>query len=178
MPVTKKSYLLARYLWMTCSAICSFVFIILAIKFFLLTSGQINGKSMEPTYSDNDLFIINKLVYLFIKPKRHDIIQVINPETEKLIIKRVVGLPGEIVVIRRGKIFIQQSIDDVEQEIEEPYLSKNEYTTLNHQKQKGAARFLVGSNQYFVVGDNRDGSTDSRYYGPIHRSKIIGKVIN
>lgn|SRR3989339_1401699 len=162
----------SKYIFLAC--VC--FFIIFVSRFFIISPGTVNGKSMEPTYLDNNLFLVNKFIYLLHPPHRYDVAQIIDTKEDKLIIKRIIGLPGEIVIIKRGRIYIQKDNNSPEVLLDElNYLSPNTYTQVH--MQKGVAKFFVGSGQYFVVGDNRRNSVDSRFYGPILRSKIIGKVI-
>lgn len=154
-----------------------FVFIILLFRFFLFSPGRVNGPSMEPNFLDEDLFFVNKVVYFFKTPERFDVVQIVDPESKKLIIKRVIGLPGEIVQIRRGQVYIG-SMDSYPNDFyvldESEYLEDYVYTRVLGQKR--AANFLVGDNQYFLLGDNRPRSGDSRVYGAVSRSHILGKV--
>lgn len=147
---------------------------LLFLKFFVLNVGQINGPSMEPTFVDDDTFFINKVVYMLHAPERYDVVQVVDPAQEKLLLKRVIGLPGDIVVIKRGKVFLQKFGEAQEHELAEPYLKKSTYTTVLGQKD--AKRYAVGKGEYFILGDNRPRSGDSRVYGPVERSRILGKV--
>ena len=153
------------------------VIVLLVVKFFIINVGQVNGKSMEPNFVDDDRFLINKLSYFVRAPKRYDIVQVIDPSQNKLLIKRVIGLPGEVVAIKRGKVFIRKAGEQVtaEQELPERYLKPSTYTMVPGQKD--AKRYVVGPDQYFILGDNRPQSGDSRGYGPVARSRILGKVV-
>ncbi len=167
--------ILERYLWHTGLTGSTVVFIFLVVKFFVLDVGQVNGRSMETTFIDNETFITNKVLYLFHPPARYEVVQVVEPSQEKLLIKRVIALPGEEVIIRRGKVFVRQRNTPEERELAEPYLKKGTYTTLRGQKD--AVHFTVGPDEYFILGDNRPYSIDSRVYGAVPRSRIVGKVI-
>lgn len=130
---------------------------------------EVIGSSMEPTLSDADDLIANKIVYRFSDPVRFDII--IFPykyEEDTYYIKRVIGLPGETVYIdSEGKIFINEEL------LEESYGSE----TI---KEVGllVEPILLGEDEYFVLGDNRNNSKDSRFIdvGNVHRKQIIGKA--
>jgi len=150
-------------------AMTTLVILIVVIKFFVVNTGVVNGVSMEPTFIDDDRFLVSKFTYLLKKPQRYDIVQVIDPASGKLLIKRIIGLPGEVVMMKRGKVFIG---DD---ELPEPYLSQ--WVSTHVPEQKAPKQFTVGADEYFVLGDNRSHSTDSRFYGPVHRSRIVGAVV-
>lgn len=164
-----------RYIWLVASTFFGFIFIIFAIRFFIFSPARVGGPSMEPNFYNNDLFFVDKISYLIRPPKRYDVVQVIQPEKEMLLIKRVIGLPGETIIIKRGKVYLKKDNFSEEQELDESkYLNSNVLTkTLAQTKPE---TFQIGANQYFVLGDNRPNSGDSRNYGPFERSEIIGKV--
>lgn len=122
---------------------------------------------MEPNFVDRQWLLVNKLAYRFGKPRRGDVIVFDAPEgPEKEFIKRVIGLPGETVTIRGGGV----SIDG--RPIAEPWLPRRD--------RAGFGPFTVPSDHYFVLGDNRPNSNDSRTWGQhgaaLRRDKIIGKA--
>ena len=131
---------------------------------------------MENTYINNDKFVINKVKYLFKEPQRFNVVQVVAPGEKQLVIKRIIGMPGETITIKRGSVFITK--DGKEDKITEDYLNKNKmYTTVGHRQTK-PIDFKLKNNEYFVLGDNRTVSKDSRLYGPVHRNRIVGYVAN
>lgn len=145
------------------------------VQSFMIGPARVNGRSMEPTYADDELFFVNKLVYLFSKPQRYDVVQVVEESEQKLIIKRIVGLPGEKVSIKAGKILLEDAQGKPIFLTEKRYLSDAVLSYV-----KGATttvEWAVPQRSYFVLGDNRPRSTDSRSYGPVPRSKIIGRVV-
>jgi len=163
-----------RYLWLMTVAIGTFFFVILVLRLFVLSPGRVNGPSMEPNYKDEDLFFVNKLVFLVTLPQRFDVVQVVDPLAGKLYIKRIIGLPGETVVIKRGKVFLVNT--DTEENVKEDYLSKQVYTRVPFQQ--APKEFVIPQNNYFVMGDNRAHSTDSREWGAISRTNIVGRIIS
>ncbi|MFH0853978.1 MAG: signal peptidase I [bacterium] len=143
--------------------------IILPIRYFVIQPFYVKGASMEPNFHDKDYLIINELKYRFNEPERGDIIIFKNPRnTKEFFIKRIIGLPNEKIKIYDGKIFLynEEHIDGVL--IEELYIPE-EYT-------KGNEILELRQNEFFVLGDNRNHSLDSRTFGPITKDSIIGKV--
>ncbi len=125
-------------------------------------------ESMLPTLEVNDRLLVDKISYRFQDPNRGDMV-VFNPpvalETQHkdAFIKRIVGLPGETVEIKSGRVYINQK------PIVEPYIkAAPEYTM---------AAIVVPKDQYFVLGDNRNNSYDSHYWGYVPREKIIGRAV-
>ena len=117
---------------------------------------KVSGHSMEPHLHDHDQVLLDKLTYRFLDPKRYEIIVFPGPEGgDQFFVKRVIALPGETVKITKGKV----------------------YHTTDSCELKG--KFHLSSDEYFVLGDNRDNSNDSRYkeVGPVKRSKITGRII-
>lgn len=151
------------------------VVLLLLIRGFIIEPGRINGQSMETTFMDNDFFFINKYTLLLRAPKRGDIVQAIDPLSKRLVVKRVIGLPGEQLSIHDGGVYLRD-IDSTETKISEQWLDADEWTT----SAEGNAQIyiLIPEHAYFLIGDNRDHSTDSRVYGAVHRTAIYGLVIN
>jgi signal peptidase I len=120
--------------------------------------------SMEPNIPEGQRIFVNKAVYFFDEPQRGDIIVFRKPEvnSDKPLIKRIIGLPGEIVTIEPGTVYINGS------PLDEPYLT--EYPSYMF------AGYTVPENQYFVLGDNRNDSFDSHYGWTVQRDSIIGKA--
>ncbi len=165
----KRHYLHA--LWI----VVPFLVCILTVRFFVISPGRVNGPSMEPTLIDEQLFFVSKFSYYFRAPQRFDVVQVIDPQTQsQYVIKRVIGMPGETIVIAKGRVYRETENGLVEFD-ESDYLSDYAYTVVIGQTE--AKRFTLGDDEYFVLGDNRSRSTDSRHYGPVHREAIVGLVL-
>jgi signal peptidase I len=121
---------------------------------------------MEPNFEDGDYLIIDEITYRFREPKRGEVVVFKNPMNERQrFIKRIIGLPGETIEISDGKIFISNGEKKV---LNEPYLNSS-FTF-------GDIKITLGSDEFFVLGDNRQFSLDSRRFGPIKKKEIVGRV--
>lgn len=134
-----------------------------AFAFFSFSTFVVAGGSMEPSLKDGDKILVFKTAYLFSKPERGNLI--LANLDNKTMVKRIVGLPGETIEVKDGKIKINDKI------LYESYIK--EIQTYGDQ------RVILLDNQYYLLGDNREPnqSTDSRIYGPISKKNIRGKVI-
>lgn len=141
--------------------------VVILILVYIASLTQVVGPSMNKTLEDGDITVILKFQYKIFKPKRGDIVSFKYDET-KYLIKRVIGLPGEHIEIKDSKVYIDDKLYD-----EEYVLTDNNKKVVN--RDYG----VVPENQYFVLGDNRDNSLDSRYekVGFINKKDFIGKVV-
>lgn len=147
--------------------IVSYVLVIgiaLLIKFFVFSPIKVNGTSMEPNLKDGDIMIMNEIGYYLNGVNRFDIV-VVNTNDEK-IIKRIIGLPGEKVEYKDNKLYIN------DKEIVENFKhgETNDFSLLE------LGIETIPQNHYFVVGDNRGNSKDSRSIGVINKDRIVGKA--
>jgi signal peptidase I len=144
------------------------IVIVLLIRFFVAQPFIVDGESMHPTFENGDYLIVDELTYHFESPQRGDVIVFRYPGDPKIFyIKRIIGLPGETVHINSGLVSITKT-NGTTITLNEPYAVENDATyTLNT---------TLGSDQYFVMGDNRPESSDSRVWGPLPRANIIGRV--
>lgn len=162
-----------QYLGKTVSLGINFLLIVFIVRFVIVEPGQVNGQSMEPNYHDNDIFLVNKLVYLLHEPQRFDIIQLYDTTSNQFFIKRIIGLPGETVIFKRNQVFIH-TVAGEDIELAEPYLSADAITSV----QPGLPHSIyIPPHRYYVLGDNRLFSNDSRVFGPVQRRNIIGQVV-
>lgn len=137
------------------------------VRFFIAQPFIVNGDSMVPTFDSGEYLVVDELTYRFRNPSRGEIIIFRYPkDTSKFFIKRIVGLPGETIRISNTGIFISKG--GVETKLEEPYIAST--------KLENSSRMLA-ENEYFVMGDNRQVSSDSRRWGPVPENLIIGRAI-
>jgi len=137
---------------------------------FAVQAVHVEGLSMFATLDDNDYLIANKIDYRLHAPERGDII-ILRPPTSNStdFIKRVIALPGEKLLIRSGVVYINGH------RLDEPYLPEA-WTQDNNYPTNGSDGEVIPPNDYFVMGDNRNRSQDSRFFGPIGRDRIDGKA--
>lgn len=142
----------------------------LVLKNYIIINADVPTGSMENTIMPGDRLIGNRLAYLKEEPERGDIVIFRYPDDEEdLYVKRVIGLPGETVDIRDGKIYI----DDAAEPLPEDYL-KEEWTVAT-----GTYHFEIPEESYLMLGDNRNDSWDARYWTNtyVHQDKILGKAV-
>ena len=166
-----------RILLASLHSLLLFFFIFLFTRFFIISPAAVNGTSMDPNFVDNEVFFVNKMAYVFSEPKRFDVVQVIDPKTRHLVIKRIIGLPGEDLVMKRSKMYrVDSNTGDHVLIDESAYIKDDVITRL--WDIKGAVDYTLGDYEYFILGDNRPFSIDSRIYGPVTRDHIVGRVFN
>jgi signal peptidase I len=141
--------------------------IVLPVRYFLIQPFYVKGASMEPNFYDHEYLIIDEISYRFTEPRRGEVIVFRYPlEPRQFFIKRIIGLPGETVEIKNGKVYIENGQGE-KILLEEPYISV---------PTPGETKVKLDNDEYFVLGDNRLSSLDSRHFGPVPRSFIIGRV--
>ena len=150
----------------------SFV-IIAPIRYFLIQPFYVKGASMEPNFYDHEYLIIDEISYRFNDPKRGEIIVFRYPKNpQEFFIKRIIAFPGERVQVKDGGVIVYNDENPDGMTLEETYLEKNVKT---YSLSEDA--ITLGPSEYFVLGDNRNASKDSRSFGPVDRSFVIGKVL-
>lgn len=144
------------------------VFVI--IYLFLFQPHQVKGSSMLPNFHDGEYILTDKISYRLKEPKRGDVVIFRAPRNEEYdYIKRIVGLPGDTFKIENGKTFVNNN------PLNEIYLP-SDYITLPGKFYKEGDAFAIPQDQYFVLGDNRSHSSDSREWGLVPKENIVGKA--
>ncbi|PIR88541.1 MAG: signal peptidase I [Candidatus Harrisonbacteria bacterium CG10_big_fil_rev_8_21_14_0_10_44_23] len=141
------------------------------IRSFIMQPFLVSGASMEPNFEDGNYLLIDEATYYFREPARGEVIVFHYPaDKSSFFIKRVIGLPGERVVIESGSVKIapKNAPEDL-RIIDELYLDQNLLTS-------GHADIILQDNEYFVLGDNRSNSFDSRNWGTLSEDNIVGLV--
>ncbi|MBI2484848.1 signal peptidase I [Candidatus Uhrbacteria bacterium] len=143
--------------------------IIIPIRAFLIQPFIVRGASMEPNFYDNEYLVIDEISYRFREPERGEIIVFQYPrDPSQYFIKRVIGLPGETVEVDEGRVKIYNDAYPEGLPLKEPYLDGAETV--------GKKRVELGAQEYYLLGDNRDYSLDSRSFGPVGRDLMVGRV--
>lgn len=144
------------------------VLIVVPFRIYVAQPFIVNGASMSPTFETGQYLIVDQLTYHFSDPQRGDVVIFKFPQdTSKFFIKRIIGLPGERVTIEEGEVKILKPSVEEEIILDEPYIKipKNSYSETN-----------LSEDEYFVMGDNREHSLDSRIWGPLGKEYIVGRA--
>lgn len=158
------------FLWEIIKVVIISLAIIIPIRYFLVQPFFVNGASMEDSFHDGDYILIDEISYRFREPARGDIIVFRYPnDRTQFFVKRVIGLPNETVEIKDNKVIIYNEERPRGFDLKEDYLTRGQET-------KGTLKVPLDNNEYFVLGDNRLHSSDSRYWGPVNQSLITGRV--
>lgn len=144
--------------------------IVLPIRLFIAQPFVVSGGSMDPTFGNGQYLIVDQISYRFEEPKRGDVIIFKYPlDTKKFFIKRIIGLPLETVEMRDGQIFIRNGENKNGLALKEPYIDDA------RKSRSGELSITLKDDEYFVMGDNRNESSDSRIWGPLKRRLIVGR---
>ena len=142
--------------------------IVIPVRLLIAEPFVVSGSSMVPTFQNSNYLIVDKLSYKFSNPQRDDVIVFRYPkDTTKFFIKRIIGLPNETVDINGNAVTIKNAEHPDGFTLNEPYV-KNISDNITH--------FELKNDEYFVMGDNRSGSSDSRYWGAVNRNLITGRA--
>lgn len=157
------------FIWEIVKIVIIAAVIVVPIRYFLFQPFFVKGQSMDPNFEHGDYLIIDEISYRFKEPARGEVIVFNSPqEPFQRFIKRIIGLPGEIVEIKEGKVVVYNKEG-------QKVLDESEY--LSDISTEGNLTIVLGRNEYFVLGDNRAFSYDSRRFGPLPKENIIGRVI-
>lgn len=144
--------------------------IVVPFRLFIAQPFIVEGASMDHTFTDGEYLIVDQLSYQFREPERGEVIIFKYPrDLSKYFIKRVIGLPNETVEVKNGQVFITGASSTEAVELIEPYIDSDE--------SPDEVKIKLKSTEYFVLGDNREASSDSRVWGPLQRGLIIGTPI-
>lgn len=143
----------------------------LFIRFFIAAPYIVQGASMEPTFQDLNYLIIDRVSYNLGEPHRGDVVVFDLPQnTSKALIKRIIGLPGETVIIQGNTVTIVNDAYPQGFQLNEPYVDAANFGGASN------VHTTLGPDQFFVLGDNRNVSADSRVWGTLPREDIVGRV--
>jgi signal peptidase I len=160
------------FVWEVVKMVVISLAIVLPIRYFLIQPFYVKGASMEPNFHDREYLIIDEISYRFNEPARGDIIVFRYPrDPQEYFIKRIVALPGETVQVKDNGVYIFNKEHPTGFKLDESYLPSGVITVAYSED-----KVTVGDNQYFVLGDNRQASKDSRSFGVVDKSFVIGRV--
>lgn len=158
------------FIWEFLKIVIIAAVVVLPIRYFIFQPFIVKGESMVPNFHSGDYLIVDEISYRIKEPQRGDVVVLKYPlDATQRFIKRVIGLPGETIQIKEGKIIISKNNENIT-------LDEKEYM-LNLKNTDGNVNVTLGANKYFVLGDNRQFSYDSRMWGILPREDIVGKAI-
>jgi signal peptidase I len=168
-PLIKK---IALEIWDIIKFLAPIVIIVFVVRTYVAQPFIVDGESSSPNFHTGDYLIVNELSYHFHEPVRGDMIVLRYPlQPSRFFLKRIIGLPGDRVLITDGKVMIYNAANPNGYVLSEPYETQQTYPAGPYKD------VTLGAGQYFVMGDNRSGSDDSRMWGILPRNDIIGHVI-
>ncbi len=162
---------LLLFIWEITKIVIIALLIVVPIRYFVFEPFFVRGQSMEPNFYHGDYLIVEKISYRFGDPQRGEVIVFKSPQDPfHRFIKRIIGLPGETIQIKDGQVVIIQDKNGVSWVLDESsYLGQDLQTP-------GEVTVHLDEDEYFVLGDNRAFSIDSRRWGPLPEENIIGRV--
>ncbi|MFA6322748.1 MAG: signal peptidase I [Candidatus Buchananbacteria bacterium] len=159
------------FIWEIVKIVVISLAIIIPVRYYLIKPFYVKGASMEPNFYNHEYLIIDEISYRFSQPQRGDTVVIRYPyDPSQYFIKRVIGLPGEKIKISASRVSIYNSQYPDGLVLHEPYLPESLKTL-------GEVEVTLKSNEYYVLGDNRVASLDSRVFGPVSREFVVGKTL-
>ncbi len=153
------------FIWEIIKIVIIALLIVLPIRYFLFQPFIVSGQSMKPNFEPGDYLIIDELSFRLREPKRGEVVVFRFPRNpSQRYIKRIIGLPGEEVGIEGGMVKINGE-----------FLDETSYLPLGIET-RGVVHLKLSEDEYFVLGDNREASSDSRYWGALPKKNIVGRV--
>ena len=144
--------------------------IVIPIRFYIAQPFIVSGASMSPSFESGHYLVVDQLSYRFKEPERGDVIIFKYPrDTSKFFIKRIIGLPGETLTLKARTLTIANDMHPNGFVFEEPYIAEVNQVS-------GSFSTTLGDNEYFVMGDNRGQSSDSRLWGSLQGDLIVGRA--
>lgn len=157
------------FVWEVAKIVIIAAVIVIPIRYFLFQPFFVRGQSMDPNFGNGDYLIIDEISYHLRAPERGEVIVFKYPQDlSQRFIKRIIGLPGETIEIKDNKVMIYQ---------EGQLQVLNESSYLSNLSTGGDLQITLGEDEYFVLGDNRPFSFDSRRFGILPGENIIGRVV-
>ena len=146
--------------------------IVLPLRYYIAQPFIVRGSSMEPNFVNREYLVVDEITYRFREPQREEAVILRYPQNpQEYLIKRIIGLPGEEVVISRGEVVVKNEKNPGGFVLDQPYLEPSKKPTYPEVKIK------LGSDEYFVLGDNRPFSSDSRVWGALPKKFIVGLAV-
>ena len=157
------------FFWETAKVIIIALVIVVPIRYFVFQPFFVKGQSMDPSFENGDYLIVDEISYLFLAPKRGEVIVFKYPKNpSQRYIKRIIGLPGETIEVKNGQVIVSDKEGS-------RTLDESDYLPLGTQTFKDI-QITLGKDEYFVLGDNRLASSDSRSWGALGKEFIVGRV--
>lgn len=164
-PPTKKSSFIKE----TLSYAAIALFIVVPIRMWVAQPFVVNGASMDVTFADGEYLVVDEISYRFNEPERGDVLIFKYPQDpSKYFIKRLIGLPGETVIVKNDVVTIVNAEHPNGVVLKESYIHTPSFLTRT---------MTLGADEYFVMGDNRGVSSDSRVWGPLPKNDVIGRPL-